>query len=204
MYRQCKFCDQLEDSEHSVFCRYKGNVNGGEGYGDWDSKHSETLRMAPPVPIDMVLFCPACGTQHIDAAESHEADENEPQRPGGLWNNPPHKTHLCHSCGHKWRPADVPTNGVAAVKTRGANDNPIVQQTARVLRVASDLPANDTIIARTDSFGSDEEAMAALISAESAHAQPYLEAFVKFKDAIEYLTIAVSRLAEDKHRGDGA
>lgn len=78
-------------------------------------------------PIDMVLHCPKCGEQHIDAPEPHEACENEPKRPGGLWNNPPHRSHLCHGCGHIWRPADVPTNGVAAVKTKGNNDSPPVE-----------------------------------------------------------------------------
>ena len=43
------------------------------------------------------------------------------------WNNPPHRSHLCHSCGHIWRPADVPTNGVAAIKTKGSADSAIVQ-----------------------------------------------------------------------------
>jgi hypothetical protein len=67
---------------------------------------------ADSAPLDMVLHCPACGLQHIDAAESAEAP----------WTNPPHRSHLCHGCGHVWRPADVPTNGVVAVKTRGTKD----------------------------------------------------------------------------------
>lgn len=89
-------------------------------------------------PIDMVLHCPKCGLQHIDASNEEEIrikaaelgidregdraycdwlDENE-------WTNPPHKSHLCHGCGHIWRPADVPTNGVAFVQP-GRNDSPI-------------------------------------------------------------------------------
>jgi hypothetical protein len=75
-------------------------------------------------PIDMVLHCPRCGTQHVDAPEN-----------GGLafkivdddvydaWTNPPHRSHLCHGCGAIWRPADVPTNGVLAVTTRGKRDS---------------------------------------------------------------------------------
>lgn len=59
--------------------------------------------------IDMVLHCPACGLQHIDEATA-------------AWPNPPHRSHLCHGCGHVWRPADVPTNGVKAVKTKGQRD----------------------------------------------------------------------------------
>lgn len=74
-------------------------------------------------PIDMVLHCPKCGLQHIDAPEpgnwSFEVGGKQQRQ---TWDNPPHKSHLCHGCGHIWRPADVPTNGVLAVKTRGKND----------------------------------------------------------------------------------
>jgi hypothetical protein len=62
-------------------------------------------------PIDMILYCPNCGMQHIDA------QEEEP-----TWTNPPHKSHLCHGCGCIWRPADVATNGVPALKTSGKGD----------------------------------------------------------------------------------
>lgn len=62
-------------------------------------------------PIDMILPCPRCGLLHVDAPE-----------PGTDWTNPPHKSHLCHLCGVVWRPADIPTNGVAATKTKGDRD----------------------------------------------------------------------------------
>lgn len=62
-------------------------------------------------PIDMVLPCPWCGTLHIDKPE-----------PENGWDNPPHRSHLCHGCKRVWRPADVPTNGVARAKTRGEKD----------------------------------------------------------------------------------
>ena len=65
-------------------------------------------------PIDMVLHCPACGLQHIDAPDERTPD----------WKNEPHRSHLCHGCGHIWRPADVPTNGVQATKTKGKADSP--------------------------------------------------------------------------------
>lgn len=72
----------------------------------------------PPAqePIPMVLHCQKCGTQHIDAPEESAG-----------WANPPHRSHLCHACGHIWRPADVPTTGVAAIQTRGKNDSPPAQ-----------------------------------------------------------------------------
>src|SRR5262249_48664869 len=64
---------------------------------EWESK-----------PIDMVLYCPKCNTQHIDAPERDLAmdfavvagfTELSPgYRP---WTNPPHKSHLCQNkaCG---------------------------------------------------------------------------------------------------------
>lgn len=86
-------------------------------------------------PIDMVLVCPKCNTQHIDA----------PDEPGtamaGIprWTNPPHRSHKCHCCGHVWRPSDVETNGVAAVKTKGKSDSPIV---ASVAQAGTAVPAS--------------------------------------------------------------
>ncbi len=80
---------------------------------------------AEPAPIDMVLHCPACGLQHIDAPEPDLGPSVDGSGDMPLWSNPSHRSHLCHGCGHVWRPADVPTNGVAAVKTKGKADSPI-------------------------------------------------------------------------------
>lgn len=60
-------------------------------------------------PIDMIIYCPRCGGQHID-------------EPDGGGTNPPHRSHLCHECGCVWRPADVPTNGVFEIRTKGKSD----------------------------------------------------------------------------------
>lgn len=80
-----------------------------------------------PAPIPMVLYCPACGMQHVDATESREYTLPGFRPPAPHWDNPPHRSHLCHGCGHIWRPADVPTEGVAAIQTRGQADNPIAE-----------------------------------------------------------------------------
>jgi hypothetical protein len=86
----------------------------------------------------MVLFCPACGKQHIDAPKNctvHDchfysvcyAEANGQPDQCNRWTNPPHRSHLCAGCGYIWRPADVPTNGVAAIKTKGKNDSPVAK-----------------------------------------------------------------------------
>ena len=80
------------------------------------------IELGESAPIDMLLYCPNCGVQHIDRPDTPEdgADWNDPEI---AWANPPHRTHLCHACGCTWRPADVPTNGVEAIKTEGENDS---------------------------------------------------------------------------------
>lgn len=70
---------------------------------DWEKSQN--------TPIPMVLHCPQCGTQHIDAPD-----------PASGWDNPPHRSHLCNTCGTIWRPADVPTSGVKAISSRGHSD----------------------------------------------------------------------------------
>ncbi len=64
-----------------------------------------------PFPIPMVLICPSCHFQHVDAPD-----------PATGWTNPPHRSHLCAACGTVWRPADVPTVGVERVNTKGEKD----------------------------------------------------------------------------------
>jgi len=68
-------------------------------------------------PIDMLLYCPNCGNQHIDAPD-----------PARNWTNPPHKSHECQYCDQSngtpfvWRPSDRYTNGVKGIKTTGKVD----------------------------------------------------------------------------------
>ena len=85
-------------------------ATGAPGY--WWRHHLHLLTD----PIPMVLHCPACGAQHIDA-------------PTPEWDNPPHRSHLCGSCGCIWRPADVATVGVEAATTAGDADNwPLIKE----------------------------------------------------------------------------
>lgn len=84
---------------------------------------ASVIRVVQAAPVPMILYCPACGTQHIDAP-SPGADLGEISFQ--KWDNPPHRSHLCGACGHIWRPADVPTTGVHEIKTKGKNDSNIV------------------------------------------------------------------------------
>lgn len=76
-------------------------------------------------PIKMILFCPACGVQHLDKPDTHDEAADKMLAGQAPWDNPPHRSHLCHGCGHIWRPADVPTEGVAAIATQGKADSPL-------------------------------------------------------------------------------
>src|SRR6266478_7437898 len=67
--------------------------------------------LGKPLSIDMVLFCPRCGGQHIDYPD-----------PDRGWENPPHRTHLCAVCEYQWRPSDFATNGVGQTQTHGSKD----------------------------------------------------------------------------------
>ena len=95
--------------------------------------------IAPPAaPIDTVLHCPSCGKQHIDRPETAAAyaarveaaiardytAETGTNGPSPRWMNPPHHTHRCTACGHKWRPARGPTNGVRATLSTKSSDKP--------------------------------------------------------------------------------
>ena len=72
----------------------------------------------------MILHCPSCGEQHIDAPEVPVLDRaGLPADPTTEWTNPPHRSHKCGACGHIWRPADVATNGVAKLQTHGKEDS---------------------------------------------------------------------------------
>ncbi|WP_247896103.1 hypothetical protein [Azospirillum brasilense] len=89
--------------------------------------------LTSPAPLPMLLFCPRCGLQHIDAPD---------ERAG--WTYSPHRSHLCADCGCIWRPADVPTSGVLAIATSGKADNwngadAVAAAEAELLRTFKDI-----------------------------------------------------------------
>lgn len=102
----------------------------------WQSKYDEAMANAGK-PIDMLLFCPNCGEQHVDEAKPDLCETCGKSKRNcscaffTAWLNPPHKSHRCSKCNHVFRPANVPTNGVAEIKTKGERDgNPVPQTNA--------------------------------------------------------------------------
>lgn len=97
-------------------------------------------------PIDMILFCPTCGLQHVD----------EPDERTVGWVNPPHRSHLCHGCKHIRRPADIATNGVREIATKGKADSPLVSpdkragEMAEMLLTAANALESRSLYARGD------------------------------------------------------
>lgn len=155
--KSCPFCNandlgicDNEDSEVFAYCdscRSTGipvDISDIENYDDNADCFTQSDEVnqriydaswntrAPQASIDMILYCPNCGEQHIDKEAPWRRTYacyhigptcfyceglNE-----GRWANPPHRSHLCNSCGCIWRPADVATNGVADIKTEGKTD----------------------------------------------------------------------------------
>lgn len=106
---------------------------------DWIADCCRWLREGPNVdaePIDMVLHCPSCGLQHIDSPEAEPGPSIDGSGDTPLWNNPPHRSHLCQDCGHIWRPADVATNGIRRVKTRGKDDRVLFDDRPQMMSIA--------------------------------------------------------------------
>jgi len=86
-------------------------LNAGEShlFGCADPNMIVVTHRVPPIP--MVLFCPVCQMQHIDAP-----------KPEIGWEDPPHKSHECQGCKAVWRPCDLATTGVKEIQTRGKAD----------------------------------------------------------------------------------
>lgn len=126
------------------------------------ANESERRVKALEAPIPMILFCPSCGEQHID-----DPDERTPD-----WTNPPHRSHLCHGCGHIWRPADVATVGVREIATKGKADS----------APASPKACADAAEARVKAMREASNALAdALRGAEAAVQAAFAQADAEFR-----------------------
>lgn len=69
-----------------------------------------------PAPVPMFLTCPKCNARHIDEGE---------------FATKVHHTHSCQSCGLTWRPAVVPTVGVAFLPGFKNAESPDPERQAR-------------------------------------------------------------------------
>lgn len=116
-----------------------------------------------PAPIPMVLHCPACGMRHIDAPDHRHYIPGTSKE----WDNPPHRSHLCHGCGHTWRPADVPTTGVAAIQTRGQHDSPVPTGCPGATRWRAEFEALDAFLHAKEHKLDDGNALEAYAQAEA-------------------------------------
>jgi hypothetical protein len=111
-----RLCDvptgQLAENFMRLFIKGRGNLGVAKQLVA-GLVHNLRLEFAQVIsePLDMILFCPRCSHQHVDAPQPEKG-----------WTNPPHRSHECQSCGHVWRPADLPTNGVATITTKGKAD----------------------------------------------------------------------------------
>lgn len=114
--------------------------------------NSDNAPKPEQAPIPMILFCPKCGLQHIDAPEWNDDPHDIEHGQMRTWTNPPHRSHLCHNCGHIWRPADVATEGVAFLKTIGKADS------FPALRVQLARPVGpEDVLQITRYYGKDED-----------------------------------------------
>lgn len=107
---ECPECGAPCEASHRVF-------ESGDELHDYRYVAPMLASAQPPIP--MILHCPSCHFQHIDAPEPKFADNGADNTE---WHNPPHRSHLCHNCGTVWRPADVPTVGAEKIQTQGKND----------------------------------------------------------------------------------
>lgn len=146
-----------------------------------DGLAASPIEQPAAAPIPMLLFCPKCGEQHIDAPEPADADidvDGTVITATSEWTNPPHRSHLCHACGTIWRPADVPTNGVATIQTRGKADtwDGKPEPRAEVMDAVRDvlderhrqIDAEGWTPAHDDEHDKCEMALAAIVYTESA------------------------------------
>lgn len=128
--------------------------NDDMGYR-WLADYEDLAAGLPAAPLDIVVFCPKCGVQHIDAPEPDKCetcgmsdDHGGADHTFKAWLNPPHKTHRCHNCNHKFRPANVPTNGVATLPGL----TKVNSQTPNVPGIPADAPPNWQIPLQMTSF----------------------------------------------------
>lgn len=144
-----------------------------------------------PAPIDMILYCPNCGKQHLDEPEN-QVDKS----PECVWQNPPHRSHLCASCGCIWRPADVATNGVSVIQTDGNSDSwqqEIQQDAQPAMRLCSDCPPVDYPTDKTRCAPCPRRAQPAAVPEVVVEREPKIKGISWFSDNKNMLLVEFDR-----------
>lgn len=104
-------CVPTEHIDHmrDVLLTEPRTITVGPTPGEWQKHLDEIIAAGVPndewlkrvTPHPIVTHCPQCGLQHVDEAE---------------WAFRPHRTHQCQGCMHEWRPFEIPTRGVRAMR----------------------------------------------------------------------------------------
>jgi Lar family restriction alleviation protein len=111
VYVQCREC-LAEGPVATLGCRDTEDPEDFPNGFDEETLEREAAELwNKRAPIPLVIHCPRCGTQHVDAPE-----------PATGWTNPPHRSHQCGSCKCVFRTGDVETVGVISAATRGLVD----------------------------------------------------------------------------------
>ena len=134
-------CEELERARDRADARHIGEADrqqlvealGAHPGTSWGEAVEQVEQLRAPIP--MVLQCPRCHRQHVDAPQ-----------PEKDWTNPPHRSHECQNCGLVWRPADVATTGVERVQTRGSRDTPPPYEEALSSPVRTMLALHDALL----------------------------------------------------------
>lgn len=88
---------------------------------------------AEVAPVPMLLRCPVCSEQHVDAADKVTG-----------WTNSHHRTHLCAFCGHKWKPFEYCTTGVTVDYFKNMRAEMTEDDAQEMMNMAGTILKNDT------------------------------------------------------------
>lgn len=95
----------------------------------YHARFTRAVQQLRDKPIPVVINCPECGLQHVDApapCSLHEcthsgvcyASANGQAEKCDRWDNPPHRVHKCAGCGCLFEVASVNTVGVGSLVLR--------------------------------------------------------------------------------------